>query len=464
MRLTVVANRAPISRTEEGNWVTSVGGLTTALLPVLSEQGGTWVAMGEEPDLPERQDYPAEDPDFRVRRVPLSQQELDGYYYGMANSVLWPLSHYMIQHLDLRDEFLENYRRVNERFAKAVNEEYQEGDVIWMQDYHLTLAPALVREAHPDAVMGHFWHIPWPAMEVFRILPAARELLRGMLGNDLIGFHVEEYAKNFIESAEVLLGADVEDGVIHWNGREVHVEAHPIGIEVERFERMSASDKVKREAEEVHEEFGAENLVVGIDRLDYTKGVLSRLKAFEEFLEENPDYHGKVSLFQVATPSRTEVESYKQLKREVDEAVGRINGQFAEDQWVPVHYRYRTYTQEELCAFYRAADVALITPLRDGMNVVTQEFITAATERGVIILSELTGAAYLLPEALQVNPYDQGGLAEAIHTAIEMPEEERRDRIRALKSTVADLNVHQWADGFLDRLRAQKEAVQREGA
>ncbi|PSR02495.1 MAG: trehalose-6-phosphate synthase [Bacteroidetes bacterium QS_8_68_28] len=459
MRLTVVANRAPISRTEEGDWVTSVGGLTTALLPVLSDQGGTWVAMGEEPDLPEQQDYPAEDPNFRVRRVPLSQEELDGYYYGMANSVLWPLSHYMVQHLDLRDEFFEHYRQVNERFAEAVNEEYQEGDVIWMQDYHLTFAPALVREAHPDAVMGHFWHIPWPAMEVFRILPGARKILRGMLGNDLIGFHVEEYAKNFVESAEVLLGAEVErpEGIIHWKGREVHVEAHPIGIEVGRFERMSESDKVKRETEEVREEFGAESLVVGIDRLDYTKGVLSRLKAFEEFLEENPDYHGKVSLFQVATPSRTEVESYQQLKREVDEAVGRINGQFAGDYWVPVHYRYRTYTQEELCSFYRAADVALITPLRDGMNLVTQEFITAATEQGVIILSELTGAAYLLPEALQVNPYDQSGLAEAIRTAIEMPDEERRDRIRALKSTVADLNVHRWADDFLDRLAARRE-------
>ena len=458
MRLTVVANRAPISRTEEGEWVTSVGGLTTALLPVLSELGGSWVAMGEEPDLPERQDYPADDPDFRVRRVPLSEDELNGYYYGMANSVLWPLSHYMIQHLDLREEFVRNYRRVNERFAEAVCEEYQTGDVIWMQDYHLMLAPQLVREALPEVVMGHFWHIPWPAMEVFRILPGARELLRGMLGNDLIGFHVEEYAKNFVESAEVLLGAEVEGNVIHWEGREVHVEAHPIGIEVERFERMSASDKVKRGAEEVREEFGAENLVVGIDRLDYTKGVLSRLQAFERFLEENPDYHGRVSLFQVATPSRTEVESYQQLKREVDEAVGRINGQFAEDHWVPVHYRYRTYTQEELCSFYRAADVALITPLRDGMNVVTQEFITATTERGVLILSELTGAAYLLPEALQVNPYDQRGLAEAIRQAIEMPADERRERIRKLKETIQGLSVHEWADGFLDRLAAQQTA------
>lgn len=457
MRLTVVANRAPISKTDDGDWAASVGGLTTALLPVLSELGGTWVAMGEDPDLPERQDYPEGDPDFRVRRVPLSEEELDGYYYGMANSVLWPLSHYMIQHLDLHDGFIENYRQVNERFAEAVNEEYQPDDVVWMQDYHLMLAPGLVREAHPKAVMGHFWHIPWPAMEVFRILPWARELLRGMLGNDLIGFHVEEYVENFLESARVLLGAEVEDNVVRWEGREVHVEAHPIGIEVERFEKMSASEKVQQEAADLREEFGAEYLVVGIDRLDYTKGVLSRLKAFEEFLEENPAYHGEVSLFQVATPSRTEVESYKQLKREVDEAVGRINGQFAEDQWIPIHYRYRTYTQEELCSFYRAADVALITPLRDGMNVVTQEFITAATEHGVLILSELTGAAYLLPEAVQVNPYDQSGVAGAIRMALEMPPTERKERIQKLKETIQKLNVHQWADGFLERLSAQKQ-------
>jgi len=409
--------------------------------------------MGEEPDLPERQEYPAGNPDFVVRRVPLSTEELDGYYYGMANQILWPLSHYLIQHLNLDDQFIETYRHVNERFAAAVLEETEGGEeeVIWIQDYHQMLSPGLIRKERPNATIGHFWHIPWPAMEVFRILPWSRELLRGMLGCDLIGFHVEEYVDNFIESAETLLGAEVDDNVIRYDGRETRVEAHPIGIDVERFKEMAHDPSIEEEARKFRERMGTDNIVIGIDRLDYTKGIHSRMLAFEQFLENNPEYHGNVSFFQIATPSRTELESYQKIRREVDEVVGRINGRFARDNWVPVNYRYRTYTQYELCAFYRAADAALITPLRDGMNVVTQEFVTA-TQDGVLILSELTGAAYLLPEALQVNPYDLGGLAKAIKTALEMPTDEKKERLTGLKHTIEDLDVHNWADNFLTAL------------
>lgn len=431
-----------------------MGGLATALLPVLESQGGVWIGMGEDPDLPVHQPYPAEDPTFKVRRVPLSSSELDNYYYGMANRVLWPVSHYMIQHLELKDPFITTYRDVNRKFAEAVLEESGGDDFIWFQDYHLMLAPRIVREARPDAVIGHFWHIPWPAMEVYRILPWSRELLRGMLGCDLIGFHVEEYVENFIESARVLLGAEVSGNRIYWEGHATRVEAHPIGIEVDRFKRMASSEDVQEQVDTLRGRFNTEHVVIGIDRLDYTKGVISRLLAFEQFLQENPAYHGKVTFYQIATPSRTKVASYQQLKREVDEAVGRINGQFARDDWVPVNYRYRTYTQRELCAYYRAADAALITPLRDGMNVVTQEFITA-TENGVLILSELTGAAYLLPEALQVNPYDQNGLAASIKEALEMPLNEKRERLSGLKATIEALDVHNWADKFMHSMRQE---------
>ena len=431
-----------------------MGGLTTALLPVLEEQGGTWVGMGEEPELPERQEYPADDPNFVVRRVPLSTEELDGYYYGMANQILWPLSHYLIQHLELNRDFIDTYRSVNQRFAEAVLEETDGGEdeVIWIQDYHQMISPGVIRKERPEATIGHFWHIPWPAMEVFRILPWARELLRGMLGCDLIGFHVEEYVDNFIESAEVLLGAEVDGNVIRYNGHETRAEAHPIGIEVDRFKEMAHDPSIEEEAQTFRERMGTDNIVIGIDRLDYTKGIHSRMLAFEKFLEENPEYHGNVSFFQIATPSRTELESYQKIRREVDEVVGRINGRFARNNWVPVNYRYRTYTQYELCAFYRAADAALITPLRDGMNVVTQEFITASQD-GVLILSELTGAAYLLPEALQVNPYDLSGLADAIKVALEMPLEEKEERLDGLKKTIDELDVHNWADNFLNALQ-----------
>lgn len=446
MRVLIVANRAPLRRTTDG-WQPSVGGLSTALLPVLEREGGVWIASMEEEGLPERHGYPEESPAFEVRRLPLSEEELRNYYNGMANSVIWPISHYMLQHLELHREYRDAYGRVNVRFAHAVLEELRDDDdVIWVQDYHLMAVPQLVRDGRPDATIGFFWHIPWPAVEVYRILPGARDLLRGMLGSDLIGFHIDEYVGNFLKCASRLLGAEVKDGVVHWQGRKVRVESHPIGIDYQKFRRMSEEEA--DEAAALREELGGEHVVVGIDRLDYTKGVLSRLLAFERLLVENPDLCGKVSLFQVATPSRSVVESYQQLKREVDEAVGRINGQFARDRWVPIHYRYRSYTQRELCVFYRAADVALITPLRDGMNLVTQEFV-AATRDGVLILSELTGAAHVLPEALSVNPYDEQSLVQALARALRMPREERLERLGKLKQRVAALDVHPWANGFL---------------
>ncbi len=457
----VAANRGPIRLTEEG-WTPAVGGLATALLPVLMEQGGVWVAMrdpDDETDLPLCQDYPEENPRLDVRRVPLSREELVNYYYGMANRVLWPNAHYFIEHMALDPAFYTDYERVNRRFAEAVLEEAAPGDLIWVQDYHLMRAPAFIRQQQPESVIGHFWHIPWPAMEVFRVLPRSRALLEGLLGCDVVGFHVEEYVENFLESARVLLGATVRGNCVEWEGRQVRVEAHPIGINVAGFEEMAALEETQAEAAAMRDELDVEFLVVGIDRLDYTKGILSRLLAFEAFLEEYPTYHKRIAFYQVATPSRTEVPSYQQLKREVDEAVGRINGAFSQDAWVPVHYRYRTYTQQELCAFYRAADVALLTPLRDGMNLVAQEFV-AANDDGALILSELTGAAYLLTEALQVNPYDQQALVAVLKEALEMPLEEKRQRLAGLKRKVAELDVHHWADAFLASLQKATDSRQ----
>ena len=452
MRLVVVANRPPIRKTEEG-WEPSVGGLATALVPVLTDHGGVWVSMGDEAEAPSLQPYPADEPRFEIRRVPLSEAEMADYYYGMSNSVLWPISHYMIQHLKLERAFFRSYRDINARFAEVVLEAYRPGDFIWIQDYHLMLVAEYIREAQPDAEIGFFWHIPWPAMEVFRILPGARDLLRGMLSCDVIGFHVGEYVDNFLKSARVLLGAEVDGSGVVWNGRRVRVEAHPIGIDVKRFERMSDDPSVVSLAEALREDVGTEFLLVGIDRLDYTKGILSRLLAFEQLLQERPHYRERVTFYQVATPSRTEVSSYRQLKREVDEAVGRINGAFARQNWIPVRYAYRTYTQEELTVFYRAADIALITPLRDGMNLVTQEFI-AASRKGVLLLSELTGAAYLLPEALHVNPYNIDDVVKGMCDALEMSDAEKLERLHYLKETVARLDVHGWADKFLAAIAA----------
>ena len=417
-------------------------------MPVLKEHGGVWVSMLEDPDLPVVQTYPEEDPRFEIRRVPLSESELDNYYYGMANSVLWPISHYMIQHLNLERAFFRAYREINARFADAVVEVYQPGDYVWIQDYHLMLVAEHVRQQRPEAEIGFFWHIPWPAMEVFRILPGARDLLRGMLASDVIGFHVGEYVDNFLRSVRVLLGAQVTQNTVEWEGRTVRVEAHPIGIDVKRFESLGDDPSIVQQAQELRDDVGTEFLLVGIDRLDYTKGILARLLAFEQLLQERPQYRGRLTFYQVATPSRTEVPSYRRLKREVDEAVGRINGAFADQNWIPVRYMYRAYTQEELCVFYRAADIALITPLRDGMNLVTQEFI-ATSRSGVLLLSELTGAAYLLPEAIHVNPYNVDDVVKGICDALQMSDAEKMERLHYLKETVARLDVHGWTQKFL---------------
>ena len=446
-RLIIAANRAPVRYNHE-KWIPAVGGLATALLPVLEKQSGLWVSMAENEEVPEVQHFPAHEPAFDIHRIQLSEQEKTDYYSGMANQAIWPVAHYMIQHLQLKRSYFDTYKAINEKFAHAVLGGYKQGDYIWIQDYHLMLVPELIRSMCPDAKIAHFWHIPWPAMEVFRILPWARDLIQGLLGSDLIGFHIEEYVANFLDSVRVLLGAKIDGNMIHWRGREIRVEAHPIGVDTAYFHKMAESESVKESANLLRSQVGTEYLVIGIDRLDYTKGVLSRLLAFESFLQRYEEYHGRVTFYQVATPSRTDVGSYQQLKREVDEAVGRINGAFTRGVWSPVRYAYRTFTQGELSAIYLAADAALITPLRDGMNLVTQEFITA-TDHGVLVLSELTGAAHILPESVLVNPYDHEGVMNAIKIALELPDAEKKERLATLKERVNQLDVHSWAEGFL---------------
>ena len=453
MGLIVVSNREPL-REEDGSWTPSVGGLTTALLPVLKKQGGVWIAWGEEKaDEVPRIQYPEDKPVLEVMRLKLSDEEVANYYYGLANRVLWPICHYFIEQMDLKQEFYDDYAHVNQRFADAVAEIYSEGDAVWIQDYHLLLAPKYVREQKPDARIGFFFHIPWPAVEVWRALPWAQDLTKGLLGADLLGFHNEAYAHNFLEAAKDV-GATVEGNCILYEGRDIRVEAHPIGIDTERFEAFAAQESVREGAEQLRKDIHSEFIIVGVDRLDYTKGLPERLLAFEHFLENNPDYLGRVTLYQVASPSRTRVESYQELKRSVDEIAGRINGAYMQDDWVPVRYLYRSFDQEELASVYLAADAALITPIRDGMNVVAQEF-ALITERGTLILSKLTGAANVLTETLQVNPFDIEEVSHAIQEALTTPLERREERAAKLKEQVESLDVHGWAEGFLDSLKGQ---------
>ncbi len=451
MGLIVVANREPL-REENGSYVVSVGGLVTALLPVLERRGGAWVAWGEKnaKELP-RIGYPPESPRFTVERIFLSEHEVTNYYHGLANRVLWPVAHYFIDRMEHRRGYFEVYAQVNRRFAETTLGVWGKGDLVWVQDYQLMLVPMYLRMARPAGRIGYFWHIPWPALEVWRVLPKARELIRGLLGADLIGFHTGEYVDNFLEAARVLLGARVHRHSLDWEGRTVRVETHPIGIDTQRFHHLAFSPTTGREAQRIRQAVDAPLLILGVDRLDYTKGIPERLLAYERFLQSNPAYRGRVNFIQIATPSRTSVESYRQLKRLVDETSGRINGSFSRSGWLPLRYLYRTFSTEQLAAYYRAADAMIVTPLRDGMNLVAQEFV-AVSEGGGLMLSELAGAARMLPEALTVNPYDLEGMAQGLHRILRWSREERRSRLAALKERVTALDVHIWAEGFLASL------------
>ena len=472
MSLILVANRAPVRQTADG-WAPGLGGLASALLPVLEDRGGAWVAMREPGETtPLAQPYPADEPRFAIRRVPLEGPEFEAFYQGMANRVLWPLAHYLVEHVEPDRTFRDAYRSVNRRFAHAALDLARRSPAadgrptVWVQDYHMMLVPEMVRAGMPEARIGFFWHVPWPASEVFRILPSARDLLAGLLGADLLGFHTEGYAENFRESARDLLGAEVEGETVVWNGRRVRAEAHPIGIDVDRFQSLARAPEAAAAADEIRHDLGDVQIVLGVDRLDYTKGLLLRMEAFERFLERYPERHGTVSLVQIATPSRTGVPAYDRLRRDMDEASGRINGRFARGAWAPVRYRYQSFDQAELAAFYRAADVAFVTPLRDGMNLVAHEFAavsaTAAESGGrpgVLVLSELTGAADYLDGAVLVNPYDADGLATSLAQALDMAEPERRDRIDRVAASVRRLDVHGWARRFLESLDAEVAAT-----
>ncbi len=454
MGLVVVANRQPL-RLHRGEWVAAVGGLATALLPLLQERRGVWVASAEgSPGEAPPAAPPAKPPPFQVRRVVLPEATMAGYYHGMSNRVLWPLSHYFIERVDLRREFFEAYRRTNEQFARLVLKEWQGDDPVWVHDYHLMLVPQMLRQARPEGRIGFFWHIPWPAVEVWRVLPWARTLLKGVLGADRIGLHIEDYVVNFLDACRVLLGARVEGHTVYWEGRRIQVEAHPIGIDTQAFQRFAEEPAVRKLAARLRQHAAAQSVVLGVERLDYTKGVLERLLAFERFLDAYPHYRGRVCLYQIAVPSRTRVESYRMLKRAVDEVVGRINGAYTTDRWVPVRYLYRSFPQRELAAFYRAADVALVTPLRDGMNLVAQEFV-AVSNNGALILSELAGAASVLPEAIQVNPYDIEGMAHALREALEMGAAERQAALASMKERVHALDVRRWGQRFLEGLQSR---------
>lgn len=457
-KLILASNREPYTHEKTRAGVVcerSRGGLVSALDPVMQACGGTWVAWGstatdfEVADSEGKVHVPPEGPKYTLKRIRLSEEEAGDYYRGFSNQILWPLFHLFTGKTRYDPQYWETYRRVNEKFAASILQEAKPPDLIWVQDYHLSLVPHLIRKAREESKIAFFWHIPWIPWEVFRNLPWRREILEGLLGSDLIGFHARPYVENFMECVRKELGLPIkrEKGVIKLPKRRVKVRAFPVGIDFDRF--ASPSRDVIEKADKLRQALRAKHVLLSIDRLDYTKGILRRLEAFEKFLEKYPRFRGEVVLMLIATPSRVKVGEYREMKRELDRNVGRINGRFQKVDWIPIRYFYRTLPQEELITYYRAADVALITPLMDGMNLMSKEYI-AAREDCVLILSEFAGAAEQLKEAILVNPYDKEKVADSIKKALEMSPEERKRRSKVLRAGVEKFDIYWWLEKFFE--------------
>jgi trehalose 6-phosphate synthase len=442
-------------------WMRPASGLVTALDPVMRACGGTWVAHGsgsgdwDVTDAAGRVGVPPDAPSYTLRRVSLTREEEEGYYYGCANNALWPLCHIAYARPVFDECDWRHYVQVNRRFADTVLQEI-EGTraIVFVQDYHYALLPRFVKEARPDAVVCQFWHIPWPNPEAFRICPWQQEVLDGLLGNDLLGFHIQYHCNNFIDTVDRTLEAryDAEFARIHRRGHRTYVKPFPISIDPAMWDTVAPGAAWQADVAATRQDLGLgqERLILGVDRLDYTKGIPERLRAFERLLTRRPEWKGRVVLLQVGAPTRDHLDRYQELSREVDDLVRSVNERHQTRGWKPVHYLREHHAHEEVAALYRAADVALVSSLHDGMNLVAKEFVASRSDgRGVLVLSRFTGAARAMPDAVLVNPYATDQFAEALHQALVMSPQEQAARMRVLRTGVHDHTVFDWAAALL---------------
>ncbi|MDC6384795.1 bifunctional alpha,alpha-trehalose-phosphate synthase (UDP-forming)/trehalose-phosphatase [Flagellimonas taeanensis] len=470
----IISNRLPVQlQISNGsiNAIPSVGGLATGMKSVHSGGESLWIGWSgltdEEtpPELEGKIDKALTE--NGCAKVKLNSKEIDGFYFGFSNRTVWPLFHYFLEYSEFELDFWDTYKSVNQKFADAIIEKSDEDDTIWVHDYQLMLVPQMVREKRPDTSIGFFLHIPFPSYEIFRTLPWREEILEGLLGSDLIGFHTYDYERHFLSSVRRLLGLEVSFNEIYMDNRAIKVDSFPMGIDYKKF-HDAAKDHGQKSSKDrsdfqlrldSHKASAPDTkLILSIDRLDYSKGIAKRLNAFEYFLKKYPEYQEKVRLIILAVPSRSNVPQYQLLKREIDELVGRINGELSTVNWTPIWYFYRSLPFENLIDLYTSSDIAWLTPLRDGMNLVAKEYIATRTDRtGVLILSEMAGSAYEMNEALLINPNNFEEQADTLKQAINMPVEEQVNRNTFLQNRLERYNVEVWANEFMTALNEKRD-------
>ncbi len=461
-RLIIVSNRVPYSftKTKTGmHYKRSIGGLVTALYPIMNLKGGVWIGWS---GLSKKEKYfednakikVGESDNYQIKVVNLNEKDINLFYHGFTNRTLWPLFHGFLLQSYFNYNYWLSYKSANKKYSKSVLEETEDNDIVWVHDYHLMLVPKSLRKNKPGLKIIFFLHIPFPNVEIFRALPWHNDILEGLLGCDLIGFQTEHDTRNFIDACKELmdLKLDEKDQTIKKGSRRINIHHFPISIDYEGFKRITKKPSTQKILKRIRKITEDKKMILSVERLDYTKGVKERLGSIERFFEKYPKYRKEVVFIQISVPSRTKIKEYITLKNETDELVGRINGRFTEELWTPVTYLYQSFKHEELAAYYAAADLCLITPLRDGMNLIAKEYVTAKSNGdGVVILSEFAGAAEEFKEhAIMVNPFDTESIADSIDTALKMVPEDRKTRIKALSEIVRENDVFRWSSSILN--------------
>jgi len=465
MRYVVISNRLPVKFTDKGGKLQisrSSGGLATGLDSLSLDTNGErlwlgWAGAYAE-DAEKRRTIRTRLRRKQLHPVFLNPDQVQNFYDGYCNSTLWPLCHYFFSYITQNETYWKAYKEVNELFCHEALKIIQPGDVIWIHDFHLMLLPALIRAQLPDACIGYFQHIPFPSYELFRYLPERAELLNGLLGADLIGFHTHDYMRHFISTLYKVLHLECQVDEVQLENRVVRIDAFPMGINYDLYHQAITQPKMQTFTKELKRLAGDSKIILSVDRLDYSKGLLLRLESFAAFLDHYPEYRGKVTLLMVVVPSRDNIDNYAELKTKIDMAIGTINGAYSAVGWTPVQYFYRSFSQAELSAMYNIADIVLVTPLRDGMNLVAKEYVAAKRDRpGALILSEMAGAAEELADAIIVNPMDIQQIKEAILKALTMTDEEQLAAIKKMQANIAHQSVSRWAGDFISGLLEVKQ-------